>query len=290
MRTQWHHVIDIAPTVLEAAGLPVPEVVNGTAQTPFEGVSLAYTFDDAKAKDRHTTQYFEIFGNRAIYHDGWLAAHDPQGAVGAEAARRARRRTCGNSTTRAATSAWRTTWPAKNPDKLKELQALFLKEAVKYNVLPLDDRASNASIPRAGRAARSDGRPHVADALRGHDRHDGERVHQREEPLAHDHRRGRDSQGRRQRRDPRAGRPLRRLEPVPEGRQADLHLQLGSAWNARRSLGSEPLPAGKATVMLDFAYDGGGLGKGGTATLSVNGQKVAEGASPHDRRPSLLGR
>jgi arylsulfatase len=73
VRSQFHHVIDVAPTVLEAAHLPEPKVVNGTAQTPIEGVSLAYTFDDPKAADRHTKQYFEIFGNRAIYHDGWLA-------------------------------------------------------------------------------------------------------------------------------------------------------------------------------------------------------------------------
>jgi arylsulfatase len=73
LRSQFHHVIDVAPTVLEAARLPEPKVVNGTPQAPIEGVSMAYTFDDAKAKDRHTTQYFEIFGNRAIYHDGWLA-------------------------------------------------------------------------------------------------------------------------------------------------------------------------------------------------------------------------
>ena len=73
VRSQWHHVIDIAPTILEAAGLPEPKVGQRDPQTPIEGVSMLYTFNDAKAKDRHMTQYFEIFGNRAIYHDGWLA-------------------------------------------------------------------------------------------------------------------------------------------------------------------------------------------------------------------------
>ncbi|CAG0977168.1 hypothetical protein GPROT1_02014, partial [Gammaproteobacteria bacterium] len=73
IRTQFGHVIDVAPTILQAAGLPEPRVVNGTPQIPIEGVSMAYTFDDARAPDRHTTQYFEIAGNRAIYHDGWLA-------------------------------------------------------------------------------------------------------------------------------------------------------------------------------------------------------------------------
>ena len=73
LRSQFGHVIDVAPTILEAASLPEPNIVNGTPQTPIEGVSLLDTFNDADSGDRHTTQYFEIFGNRAIYHDGWLA-------------------------------------------------------------------------------------------------------------------------------------------------------------------------------------------------------------------------
>ena len=73
LRTQFSHAIDIAPTILEAAGLPQPRSVKGTVQTPIEGVSMVYTFDNAKAPERHKTQYFEMFGNRAIYHDGWLA-------------------------------------------------------------------------------------------------------------------------------------------------------------------------------------------------------------------------
>ena len=81
LRSQFYHVIDVAPTVLEAAGLPEPKTVNGMVQTPMEGVSMLYTFDDAKAPDRHTTQYFEMFGNRGIYHDGWVAAHHPPRAL-----------------------------------------------------------------------------------------------------------------------------------------------------------------------------------------------------------------
>ena len=86
LRSQFSHVIDIAPTILEAAGLPSRRVVNGTPQTPIEGTSLVYAFNDAKAPERHTTQYFEMFGNRAIYHDGWFARPST--------ARRGRRRTC----------------------------------------------------------------------------------------------------------------------------------------------------------------------------------------------------
>lgn len=73
VRSQWHHVIDVAPTVLEAASLPQPKSVNGTVQSPIEGVSMLYSFDKPDAKSTHTTQYFEIFGNRAIYQDGWFA-------------------------------------------------------------------------------------------------------------------------------------------------------------------------------------------------------------------------
>lgn len=139
VQSQWHHVIDIAPTILEAAGLPEPKSVNGTPQTPIEGVSMVYTFTDPKAPSRHTTQYFEIFGNRAIYHEGWLA-----GTVHRAPWEYTNRATFEND-------AWelydtRTDFSladdlaAKNSEKLKELQSLFLKEAVTYSVLPLDDR------------------------------------------------------------------------------------------------------------------------------------------------------
>ncbi|MEM0926473.1 MAG: arylsulfatase, partial [Planctomycetota bacterium] len=137
IRSQFSHVIDVAPTVLEAAGLPEPKSVNGTPQTPIEGTSMVYAFDDADAPERHTTQYFEIFGNRAIYHEGWLA------------------RTLHRA-------PWQTTkqkplqddvWDLyntredfslvnnladENPEKLSELKGLFMKEAEEYNVLPID--------------------------------------------------------------------------------------------------------------------------------------------------------
>ena len=105
----------------------------------------------------------------------------------------------------------------------------------------------------------------------------GERVHQREEPVGDDHGRRGDSRRRRERRDPLPGRPLRRLEPLRQGRQAGLHLQLGRACRSTRSTPSERLAPGKATIKLEFAYDGNGRGKGGTATLSINGKKVGSG-------------
>jgi arylsulfatase A-like enzyme len=139
IRQQFHHVIDIVPTILEAAGLPEPYMVNGVAQKPIEGVSMNYTFDDPEAEDRHTTQYFEMFGNRGIYQDGWTAV------------------------TRHSLPWITREWPSfdedewelydttkdwsqakdlskEMPDKLRELQELFLIEAAKYNVFPLDDR------------------------------------------------------------------------------------------------------------------------------------------------------
>ena len=165
-------------------------------------MSLAYTFADAKAPSRHTTQYFEIFGNRAIYHDGWLAGTVHRAAWEFKPAGDARERHRGSCTTRGRTSAWRTTWPRKNPEKLKELQDLFLQEAVKYSVLPLDDRTLerlNAAL--VGRPDLMAGRTSLT-VLRGHDRDVRERLHQHEEPVAHDHRRGGDSEAGGQRRDP----------------------------------------------------------------------------------------
>ena len=114
VRSQWHHVIDVAPTILEAAGLPEPRSVNGTPQTPIQGVSMLYTFADAKTKDRHKTQYFEIFCNRGIYHDGWLA-HTVHKAPWEARPRIPSSRTGGNCTTSRRTSVRRTTWPRKTP-------------------------------------------------------------------------------------------------------------------------------------------------------------------------------
>ena len=138
VRNQFHHVIDVAPTILEAAGLPHPAYVNGIQQAPLEGVSMAYSFDDADAAERHTTQYFEMFVNRGIYHQGWTAVTrhstpwvlEPAPAFDDD--------------------VWELYGPddwtqahdlaAEQPDKLAHLQRLFLIEAGKYNVLPLDDR------------------------------------------------------------------------------------------------------------------------------------------------------
>ncbi len=171
IRTQFSHVIDVAPTILEAAGLPEPKVVNGTPQIPMEGVSMVYTFDDAKAKDRHTTQYFEIAGNRAIYHDGWYAR-----TIHKAPWERERREPLEKD-------VWElydvrndfslaTDLAAKNPKKLKELQALFMKEAEKHTCCPSMTGCSSAQRAPC-RPSRPDGRTHLDDPGRGDDRHDG---------------------------------------------------------------------------------------------------------------------
>jgi hypothetical protein len=139
IRTQFSHVIDIAPTVLDVAGLPAPTFVHGVQQMPHHGASMAYSFDDAGAAERHDLQYFEMFVNRGIYHQGWTAVtrHSLPWVTGAELP------AIDHDT-------WELYGPddwtqshdiaADNPEKLAELQRLFLIEASKYNVLPLDDR------------------------------------------------------------------------------------------------------------------------------------------------------
>jgi len=150
-RSQFTHVTDIAPTVLEAVGLPFPKSVNGAAQRPFDGTSMVYAFDNPAAKETHTTQYFEMFGNRGIYHDGWIAAarhsipwlmaqNPPLAQDTWELYHVAEDYSEANDLA------------AKRPEKLKELQDLFTKEAIRNHVLPIDDRRAerlNAAI--AGR-------------------------------------------------------------------------------------------------------------------------------------------
>jgi len=151
IRQQFHHVIDIVPTILEAAGLPEPYMVNGVAQKPLEGVSMVYTFDDPDAEDRHTTQYFEMFGNRGIYQDGWTAVtRHSLPWVTAELPDLTEDEWELYDTTKDWSQAHDLS--KENPKKLRELQDLFMIEAAKYNVFPLDDRRyERFNAARAGR-------------------------------------------------------------------------------------------------------------------------------------------
>jgi arylsulfatase len=151
VRSQFHHVIDVAPTIYEASNIPAPKMVNGIEQRPLEGVSMLYSFDNAKAPDTRTTQYFEIAGNRAIYHDGWFAGTIHKAPWEA------------NPRHPLTEDVWElyninedysqaNNLAAKDPAKLEELKKKFLEEAVKYNVLPIDDRTIERFDPSiAGR-------------------------------------------------------------------------------------------------------------------------------------------
>ncbi len=141
LRTQFHHVIDILPTVLEATGIPAPVKVNGFDQKPIEGVSMAYTFDDANAPSARTTQYFEIYARRALYHDGWVAATTPKTApwIPNEPSKNAHTDYKWELYNVTEDFSQANDLAKKYPDKLEALKDLFIVEATKYNVLPLDD-------------------------------------------------------------------------------------------------------------------------------------------------------
>jgi len=275
LRSQWHHVIDIAPTILEAAGLPEPKTVNGVPQKPIEGVSLAYTFADAKAPSRHIVQYFEIFGNRAIYQDGWLA-----GTVHRAAWESKPRATFENDTwelydTRNDFSLVNDL-AAKNPGKLKEMQALFLKEAVKYSVLPLDDRVLerlNAAL--VGRPDLMAGRTSltVHAGMIGMSENVFINVKNRSHTITAEveiPKNGANGVLLAQ-----AGRFGGWSLYVKDGKSTYTYNWLGL--QRYTVAGTQALPLGKVTIRYEFVYDGGGVGKGGKGTLFVNGKQVATG-------------
>ena len=276
IRSQWHHVTDIAPTVMEAAGLPFPNSVNGAIQKPFEGVSLIYSFDDADAADRHTTQYFEMFGNRAIYDDGWVAATKhrtpwggaPDGPLDED---KWELYHVAEDFSQANDLA------ASNPTKLAELQGLFMDEAIKYDVLPLDDRTYerfNAAIA---------GRPDLMGDRTSITLYPG-MTHMTENTFINVKNRSHTITA--------------EVEIFQGGGEGVILAQGGrfAGWSLYMKDGKvsyvynwfgrerytitapEPLAPGKATIRYEFAYDGGDKpGAGGTGTITVKGQKVAEG-------------
>ena len=227
IRNQFHHVIDIVPTILEATGIAAPVMVDGIAQKPIEGVGMAYSWDKANADvpTRHETQYFEMFGNRGIYHDGWYANTSPISPPWELGA------TPNPDVVNAykwelydLTKDWtqNNDVAAANPAKLKELQDLFQVEAAKYQVFPLDNSLATRMVtPRpsvtAGRSEFT-----YSGALTGHS--DGRRAAASGHVL-HDHRRRRGARGRRRRHDPDPGRPFRRLWLLPAQGQAGLRLE-----------------------------------------------------------------
>jgi len=276
IRNQFHHVIDVAPTILEAAGLPEPVFVNGVQQHPIEGVSMGYTFNDAKAAERHETQYFEMFGNRGIYHKGWTAVtrHKTPWIL------------IGEKTPAFDDDIWELydtgrDWSQANnlakqmPEKLHELQRLWLIEAVRYNVLPMDDDlARRLNSDTAGRPVLIKGNSQILFGSMGR-LSENSVVNIKNKSHS-----------------------VTAAIVVPaSGAQGVIVAQGGNigGWSLYAKGGklkycynllgiqqfyvesASTLPAGEHQVRMEFAYDGGGLGKGGTASLYVDGKKVGEG-------------
>lgn len=279
IRTQFHHVIDIAPTILEACGVQSPSVLNGVPQKPVEGVSMVYSFADAQAPSRHRTQYFEMLGNRAVYSDGWVACTTPPIApwisVGQPIAIDDYRWELYNV---AEDFSQAVDLAKKKPAKLRELQDLFWIEAAKYQVLPID----NSRVERLDVSIR----PSLTRGRSVFTYHDG------------------------QTRIPEGSAPDLKNKSfkiaadvvVPAGGASGLIATHGGrfcGWGLylldgrpvfhynlagiHRSTiaGPDPLTPGEHVVLVDFKYDGGGLGKGGAVTVSVDDTPVAEGRVEH---------
>jgi arylsulfatase A-like enzyme len=273
IRSQFHHVIDVAPTILEAAGLPAPLSVNGVQQRPLEGVSMAYAFDDGDADDRHTTQYFEIACNRGIYHEGWSAV--------------TRHSIPWKEIEMAALDddVWELYGPddwtqahnlaAEQPEKLAELERLFLIEAAKYNVLPLDDRRFERFNPDlAGRPQLVRGTSQLLFGRMG-------RLSENSIVVTKN-----------------KSHAITAQIDVPEGGANGVIVSQGGAFGGFvlyakdgrpaycynlfglqrfKVYGEDPIPPGDHQVRMEFTYDGGGLGKGGDVKLFVDGQEVGGG-------------
>jgi arylsulfatase A-like enzyme len=275
IRSQFHHVIDVTPTVLEAAGLPEPLEVHGVQQMPVQGVSMAYSFDDPDAPERRETQYFEMFVNRGIYHKGWTAVtrHSTPWAMGGELP--------GYDD-----DVWELYAPddwtqardlaQQEPEKLRELQRLFLIEAARHNVLPLDDRRVERLNPDMA------GRPQL---IRGNSQllFGGMRRLSENSVLVLKNK----------------SHAVTAEVVVPGGGARGVMISQGGAfggWSLYAKDGGrpaycynlfglqrfkveaqQPIPPGEHQVRMEFAYDGGGLAKGGAVALYLDGGKVAEG-------------
>jgi arylsulfatase A-like enzyme len=276
LRSQFTHCIDVAPTVLEAAGLPEPTVVNGVQQSPMEGTSMLYTFDDATAPERHDLQYFEMFGNRGLYYKGWSAVtkhRTPWVMVGGKIPAfdddiwELYDGTTDYSQAR--------NLVAEHPDLLAKFQRLWLIEATKYNVLPIDDRGIERATPEiAGRPTLIHGNTQLLFAGMGR-LSENSVVSIKNKSFS-----------------------VTAEIIVPEtgldgviiaqgGRFGgwSLYAKVGIAKFVYNVLGIQEfvieadraIGAGTHQVRAEFAYDGGGLGKGGEVTIYYDGDAVGTG-------------
>lgn len=287
IRSQFHHVIDIAPTIYEAAGITFPGELNGVAQKPLDGVSMVYAFDDAKATGRRRSQYFEMFINRGIYSDGWWAASrtgipwegSPAKPINPD------------------TATWElynidqdfsqaNDLAKSNPEKLKQLQELWWAEAARNDVLPLDGR----KIERLSWELQ--GRPSLVGHRTSFTYYKGllalpagstPSLLNKSFSITSDiHVTDTSGDG-----------VVMAMGGLDGG--YGVYIKGGKAVFVGNFLGREltrvtspsALPKGKVTLKAEFAYDGGGLGKGGTMTLSVNGQQVGTGRMEHTHAITL---
>ena len=275
IRTQFSHVIDIAPTILELTGLPEPKVVNGVPQTPIEGTSLAYSFNDAKAAERHNIQYFEMFGNRALYNNGWYARTIHRAAWE------------NNNLPPLDEDVWdlynvredfslTNNLASKYPEKLEYMKSLFMAEAEKYHVLPIDDRTierTNAEI--AGRPDLLGDRKSLTlyEGMEGMMENTFMNIKNKSFSVTAE------------------------LD-IPEGGANGVILSQGGrfgGWSVYMKDGkpeftynflgleryvissTKKLDKGNVTIKYDFVYDGDGLGKGGEMVIYINGKKSTSG-------------
>lgn len=278
VRDQFCHVIDITPTLLEAAGLPHPIRVNGVDQSPIEGFSMLKTFMDPKTPEFHATQYFEIVGNRAIYHDGWVASVVHK-APWESQPRRALKDDIWELFNVNDDFSESKDLAKDNPEKLKELQALFMKEAEKFKVLPIDDRTIERFDPnQAGRPDLMAGRKSLTVYEGMYRMMENAFINVKNSSctftteieikanakgviLAMGGRFG--------------GYSLY----MNEGKPAFTYNWVGK--EQYHIISNKALSPGKHKVIYDFVYDGDGVGKGGTLSISVDGEKVAEERIDH---------
>ncbi len=274
LRSQFHHVIDIAPTILEAVGIEEPEVVNGAKQQPIEGTSLVYSFDDPAVPSHHKTQYFEMFGNRGIYDQGWVAA-----------ARHGRLPWERVSKTTFDEDNWElyditkdfseaNDLAKQNPAKLAQLQNLFLKEAKKYKVLPLDDRLLQRFDVKT-RSNLTTGRNNFTyyTSVAGIPEGSAPNIKNRSFSITADvDVASSDTEGVLV---TQGGRFAGWSFFLKEGKPTFAYNFLNSDRTIIQS--SQPIAIGKSQIKFDFTYDGGAPGAGGTGKLLINEQQVAEG-------------
>jgi arylsulfatase A-like enzyme len=282
LRTQFHHIVDVVPTILEATGIQAPVMVNGIAQSPIEGVSMAYTWDKAneKAKSTRETQYFEMFGNRAIYHDGWMAATpppQPPWLMGTVKMPEVLNGYIWELYNIAEDYSQNIDLSAQYPDKLKALQELFLVEAQKYQVFPLDNSILERLL--TARPSATAGRTEFTYAGEMSGLPDGSAPN----TLAKSY-------------------SITAAVDIPPGGAEGMLNTLGGRFGGYglymlkgkpvftynflglerfRWEGKDAVAPGKHTIVFDFKYDGPGMAKGGTGVLSVDGKEVDNKQIPH---------